>query len=160
MQMALYLRKNGKIDAPGLDMLNILSGLPPASVALTRNAWEEFSVKPPTYFVNGPAVIGDGAIQNNDGVFRYGTRDEVLVGLNQLALDVYAAADQVGDPSWADQLEGAANTIGGAARTGETDSPRLHDTLQWLSNLANGTTAGVIAAGIVSAATALLTALQ
>lgn len=103
--------------------------------------------------INGPVYAGDNGTQNF-GVINYGV-EQTISDMHSLAFELYTEA-LTADEAFAFRLEKAAQTISENAEAGDLSSPKLKSTLLWLSSFVNNTAAGVVSAGIVAAATAIL----
>lgn len=156
IEVSRYLVSVGKVTLPGFSIQSLLTVTPPEIVAPTMNTWEEYGKMNAPVFngpINGPVYAGDNGTQNI-GVINYGV-EQAVSDMHSLAFDLYTEASTA-DELLASRLEKAAQTISESAEVGDLSSPKLKSALRWLSSFANNTSAGVVSAGIVAAATAIL----
>jgi hypothetical protein len=159
LRLLQYLQARGLLLVPGFNILKdgILWGGLPTRVALTRSSYDQYSPQRHSVVINGnlfgPTHLGTGDIVN-EGTISYawtGLGQE----LNELALNLHHEAQrQTGE--LAALLKARAEILAEAADSGTPHTPIVKATLKWVVDLSNSTAAGVISAGIVAAASAIL----
>lgn len=152
-----YATYRGKLVLPEYDLgTSAIFGMElPKSAALTQSAYEKYSPREPSMVINGPAHLGEG--DQYVGPVNY-SWTVVERDISQLALDLHhESLRQVG--ALAARLDEAAETLSHAVESRNLSSPWVRRSIQWIADLANTSAAGVISAGIIAAATALLSKL-
>lgn len=157
IELARRMVDRGQIRTPGYTLWDILMANLPRSVAMTRNSYDRYGPHAQPVTVYGPAQFGDGT-QMNSGTFTY-SFEQTVADLNSLAFKLYGEA-RLAEGAFAVELEQAAEAISESVTARDITSAELKTTLQWLADFASNTSAGVVSAGIISAATALLSVIQ
>lgn len=158
LRLLEYVIARGWITLPTYSILQnglILNTLPD-SAALTPDSYERWTpreTQEPSFIFNGPTHLGVGDLVNN-GTITYEWK-VIERDLTELALSLHHESLRH-EHDLAQQLDGAAETIVHALESGNLNDPWVKRTVQWVADLANGTAANLVSAGLITAATTLL----
>jgi hypothetical protein len=130
----------GRITAPGWDLISILSGQPPRSVALTRKSFERLSSPPPQ-----PAWVSYGPVTVTGGQIVLGGTTVELTQLHMLAetLDLDSASLGLAD---GELLRARAAALRRAVAAGDINAAR--GVLTWIRDRLNEASGNALGSGL------------
>jgi len=158
LRLLEYVTARGWMTFPNYSILQngLLFNTLPDSAALTPDSYERWTPRDPqepSVVFNGPTHLGEGDLVNNGTITYEWTMIERDV--SKLALGLHRESLRH-DGDLAQELEQAAETLSQALETNNLNDPWVKRTVRWVADLANGTAANIISAGLIAAATALL----
>ncbi|WP_029042833.1 hypothetical protein [Cryocola sp. 340MFSha3.1] len=154
-----YAVAHGWLTVPNFTVITdgVIWNSLPRTAALTPDSYERWSPREPeeprSITFNGLTHLGDGDLVNNGKITFEWTVIERDV--SKLALSLHRESLRH-EGELAQHLEEAAETLSRAVEEQNLQDPWVRRTVRWVADLANGTTANLISAGLVAAATALL----